>query len=152
MNGFAPELPAHVARYARFFEEMSAARVPALAELVTDDVHFRDPFNDVRGARAMMRIMAHMYETCDQADFRVIDTMAGGVRAFLTWEFDFRPRRMRGAAWHVDGATALTFAADGRVSAHIDYWDAGSQFYGRLPVLGRVIRMLRRRLQVAPQA
>ena len=152
MTGDAAELPAHVARYADFFDGMTAETVPGLAELVTPDVHFRDPFNDIHGAEGMLRVMAHMYETCDLARFRVVDTMASERHAFLTWEFDFRPKRLRGAPWHVDGVTELHFAPDGRVTAHLDYWDSGSQFYGRLPVLGWMIRKLHGRLQYAPSS
>lgn len=141
-------LPPHVARYAAFFDGMTAARVPELAALVAPDVHFRDPFNDIRGADAMVRIMAHMYETCDAPAFTVTGALAGGGRAYLSWAFSFRPKRMRGRPWHVDGVTELQFDAAGQVVQHLDYWDSGSQFYARLPVLGWLVRKLRHRLQV----
>ncbi|MEQ8344507.1 MAG: nuclear transport factor 2 family protein [Sneathiellaceae bacterium] len=143
-------LPPEVARYAAFFDRMTAARVPELAALVAPDVHFRDPFNDVRGAGAMLRIMAHMFETCDEAEFTVTGAMARDGRAYLTWIFRFRPKRFRGPPWHVDGVTELRFDAAGQVTQHLDFWDSGSQFYAHLPVLGWLIRMVRRRLQVAP--
>lgn len=142
------DLPAHVVRYAEFFNTMTAATVPDLRTLVTPDVHFRDPFNDVRGAAVMERIMTHMFDTCDEVQFGVVDTVAAGDMAFLTWRFRFRPRRLRGAAWQVDGVTELRFDEAGLVTAHLDYWDSGSQFFARLPVLGWFVRKVGARLQV----
>ena len=40
----------------------------------------------------------------------------------------------------------LRFADDGRVVAHIDHWDSGAQFYGKLPGLGWLIERVRRRV------
>ena len=40
----------------------------------------------------------------------------------------------------------VTLAEDGRVLAHIDHWDPAAQLYERVPVLGAVLRMIRRRL------
>jgi steroid Delta-isomerase len=38
--------------------------------------------------------------------------------------------------------------AAGRVTEHVDHFDAGSQLYARLPVVGPLVRLVRRRLQV----
>ena len=40
----------------------------------------------------------------------------------------------------------MAFDGDGRVLSHLDHWDAGGQFYARLPVLGTLIRLVKRRL------
>lgn len=143
------ELPAHVGRYAEFFNTMTATTVPELRSLVTADVHFRDPFNDVRGAAVMERIMAHMYESCDEVEFAIVDAMAAGDMAFMSWTFRFRPRRLRGPSWQVAGVTELHFNEAGLVTAHLDYWDSGSQFFARIPVLGWFVRKIGARLQVA---
>lgn len=145
----AAGVPEHILRYAAVFETMTAENVSELRALLAPDVHFRDPFNDVRDARRMVRIMAHMYQTCDVIAFRVADIQAEGDTAFMTWSFRFRPRRMSGPPWQVDGVTELHFDAAGKVTAHLDYWDSGSQFYARLPVLGWAIRKIRRRLEIA---
>jgi steroid Delta-isomerase len=40
----------------------------------------------------------------------------------------------------------LTFDSDGKVARHIDYWDAGKHFYEKLPLLGALLRAIRRRV------
>ena len=44
----------------------------------------------------------------------------------------------------IHGATHLCFAADGRVNSHRDYWDAAGELYEKLPLIGVLMRFLRR--------
>ena len=37
-------------------------------------------------------------------------------------------------------------ADDGRITLHRDYWDAAEELYEKLPVIGTLMRWLRRRL------
>ena len=48
---------------------------------------------------------------------------------------------LAGARW-VQG---LAFAPDGRIAMHRDYWDAAEELYEKLPVLGGLMRWIRRR-------
>ncbi len=77
----------------------------------------------------------------------MIDRAVSGRVAYLRWDFSFVPRR-GGAPWRIEGMSEVHFDAEGRVTAHLDHWDSGSQFYGRLPVLRHVIALIRRRLSV----
>jgi hypothetical protein len=45
------------------------------------------------------------------------------------------------------GATHLVFDADGKVAVHRDYWDAAEELYEKLPLLGGLMRWLKRRAQ-----
>ena len=53
-------------------------------------------------------------------------------------------RRFSSAEQCIRGATHLRFAADGRVSFHRDYWDAAEELYEKLPLLGSLMRGLKR--------
>jgi steroid delta-isomerase len=135
-------------RYVRFITQMTPETLDRLDELVTEDVHFRDPFSDVRGRATMKAIFAAMYRDCADVAFVIDGVLRQGDSAMLKWTFRFRPRRFGGPApWSAVGVTELHLAADGRIAAHLDYWDAGSQFYARLPVVGPLVRFVQRRLQ-----
>ena len=43
------------------------------------------------------------------------------------------------------GASQLVFDAQGRVVLHRDYWDAAEELYEKLPVVGSLMRWLKRR-------
>lgn len=129
------------------FESLAEADVPRLAEIYTADAVFKDPFNEVRGTAAISRIFGHMFETLQAPRFVIHEAVVQGEQCFLTWDFSFR--RASGELV-VRGASHLRLAADGRISMHRDYWDAAEELYEKLPVLGVLMRFLRRRLAAGP--
>lgn len=135
-------------RYARFLENLTPDALDGFDALVTEDVHFRDPFSDVRGRAAMKAIFAAMYRDCDHVSFVIDGVVRQGNEAFLKWTFHYRPRRFGGREpWTAFGVSELHLSDDGRIAAHLDHWDAGAQFYAHLPLVGPLVRFVRRRLQ-----
>ena len=56
-----------------------------------------------------------------------------------------RTRGRGAAALCIHGASHLQFDDNGRVAVHRDYWDAAEELYEKLPVVGGLMRWLRRR-------
>ena len=136
-------------RYARFWTDLTVDSIDALEELSVDDVTFTDPFNDVRGRPAFKSVLKHMFENTDRPRFHVLDRAIGNHAGYLRWDFTFHPMR-RGQAraeWRFTGMSEVSFASDGRVISHIDHWDASTQLYARLPVIGPMLRFVRARLR-----
>jgi type I restriction enzyme M protein len=50
-----------------------------------------------------------------------------------------------GAEQKIAGATHLVFNAEGQIELHRDYWDAAEELYEKLPVVGSLMRWLKRR-------
>jgi steroid Delta-isomerase len=129
-----------------WFERLAPADLPRLAEIYTADAHFKDPFNDVQGVAAIRRIFEHMFGALEAPRFVVHDVLVQGDRCFLSWDFRFRMRRFSAAEQVIHGASLLRLAADGRITRHRDYWDAAEELYEKLPVLGALMRWLKRRV------
>ncbi len=142
-------LEAAVAAYVAFYEGLTPESLGRLDELCSPTVRFRDPFNDVTGVAAYRGILARMFEDVAEPRFEVIDRALSGRVAYLRWDFSFTPRK-GGAPWHIEGMTEVHFDDRDRVAAHLDHWDSGSQFYGRLPLLRHLIGLIRKRLAVPP--
>lgn len=129
-----------------FFESLSPADLDRIGDLYAPDARFKDPFNEVQGLGAIRAIFAHMFEALHEPRFVVTGGFAQGDEAFLTWDFVFRFKRFDTASVQtVRGATHLRFAPDGRVTLHRDYWDAAEELYEKLPVVGGLMRWLKRR-------
>jgi ketosteroid isomerase-like protein len=134
-----------VERLKHFFETLSPATVEReLDAIYAPDARFKDPFNDVRGIGAIRRVFAYMYEQVDAPRFVITEAVCEGDQAFLTWDFRFRLRRWRDGEQTIRGATHIQFLVDGRVVMHRDYWDAAEELYEKLPILGGLIRWLKR--------
>ncbi|MGN6389148.1 MAG: nuclear transport factor 2 family protein [Burkholderiaceae bacterium] len=133
-----------LARVTTFFETLSADDVAGLTALYAPDACFKDPFNEVHGVAAIERIFRHMFVQVDAPRFVVTEAFAVGDQAFLAWEFHFRMKRFSALPQCIRGASHLRFSPDGKVAAHRDYWDAAEELYEKLPVLGRLMRWLKR--------
>jgi hypothetical protein len=136
---------AKLERLRQFFETISPQSVAAIGTVYAADAYFKDPFNEVRGVPAIERIFRHMFEQVDAPRFVVHDAVIQGDQGFVTWDFRFRMRRFNRDEQVIRGASHLRFDAAGLVVFHRDYWDAAEELYEKLPVLGGLMRFLRRR-------
>jgi hypothetical protein len=135
-----------VDRIAEAFQTLSPAGVEMLATLYAPQARFKDPFNDVQGLAEIQRIFRHMYVTLDNPRFLITGRIVQGEQCFLTWEFHFAFKRFqRGRAQCIVGSSHLVLDDEGRIVLHRDYWDAAEELYEKLPVVGRLMRWLKRR-------
>jgi limonene-1,2-epoxide hydrolase len=134
-----------VARIVQAFEQLTPDSLARLGDLYTEDARFKDPFNEVQGVPAIRAVFEHMYATLDAPRFLIRDVVAQGDQCFLTWDFIFSMRRFNRDEQTVRGGSHLKLAADGRISLHRDYWDVAEELYEKLPVLGGLMRWLKRR-------
>ena len=135
-----------LSRYACFMETLRPETVEGLQEIVCEHVHFKDPFNDVIGSQAMQAIFIHMFETLDHARFHVHAHGMLGETGILHWSFE---SELRQKPWTFEGMSRIEFGATGRVSSHIDHWDAARDFYEHFPIIGHMLRGARKRIAAA---
>ena len=150
MNTPPRHADARVARIVQLFESLAPSDLVRLVRFYAQDASFKDPFNDVRGVDAVRRVFEHMFDTLAEPRFVVHDIVVQDDQCFLTWDFEFRLRRRRAAPMRIRGSSQLRLAADGRIAHHRDYWDAAEELYEKLPLLGALMRWLKRRLQPPP--
>ena len=132
-----------VPAYIAFFEALRTASLNELDRYFAPDVHFSDPFNDVTGRDAVRRIFEHMFMHTEEPRFIVEGWMCKDNTASLRWQFQCR---LEGLAISVPGMSFVRFDDRGKVTEHIDYWDPAAGIYEQLPLLGSLMRYLRRRL------
>lgn len=141
-----PAARAAVETIVHSFENLSPQRVAQLGAIYAPDATFKDPFNAVRGLPEIQAIFAHMYVSLESPRFVITHRIVDGNQCFLTWEFRFRFRR-----FHTDvdqcivGGSHLQLDTDGRITLHRDYWDAAEELYEKIPMLGALMRWLKRK-------
>lgn len=128
-----------------WYQTLSPASLARLPDFYTEDAYFKDPFQEFRSRRRLQRVYAHMFETLEAPRFEILNTLVDGDQALLVWNMHFRHG---GKALRIHGSTHMTFAPDGRVKYHRDYWDAAEELYEKLPVLGWLLRQVKKKLQV----
>ncbi len=127
------------------FETLSPATLPALVALYATHARFVDPFNDVLGAEKIHAIFSHMFTQVREPRFTVTKVIASEADIFMRWDFHFymgkRPAR-------IHGSTHFEINSAGLITLHRDYWDAAQELYEKLPVLGCLLRFIRRKIAV----
>ena len=138
-----------LARFAAFFAAFASDRIDRQFDLTyADDVFFNDGLKTLRGAAALkpyLRESAHAVEDCR---VQVEDSARTGHGEYLVrWRMMIRFKRFKRGVdtWSI-GISHVRFAADGRVAYQQDYWNAADGLYEHVPLLGALIRAIKRRL------
>ena len=135
-----------VDRIADTFQALTPAGVETLGAIYTPNARFKDPFNDVQGLAEIQRVFRHMYASLDNPRFVVTGRIVQDAQCFLTWEFHFAFKNFQqGRAQRILGGSHLVLDGEGRITLHRDYWDAAEELYEKLPVVGGLMRWLKRR-------
>lgn len=113
-------------------------------QLTIPDIRFSDPFNTVCGQDAVLRVLNHFAQTISDPHFDIRHTAWSGNTCLVRW--DFSGRFSDDSVWSFPGVSEISLAPDNRIAEHIDHWDAATYFYQQLPVIGAVIRWIKRRI------
>jgi steroid delta-isomerase len=131
-------------RLVRFYETLDRSKLDQLDKVYAQDAFFKDPFNEVRGVPAIRRIFEHMFVQVNAPRFVVSSRLLRGDEAFMVWEMHFNMKRPAGKEQCIRGATHIRFGPRGLVEHHRDYWDAAEELYEKVPLLGSLMRWLKR--------
>ncbi len=140
-----------LSRYVRALETLEPGTLAGLLALCDPEIHFRDPFNDCHGIDAFGRVMNDIFDKLDNVRFtahHVAWSASDESCALLQWTLRANLRAFANKSWQVEGCSVLHVAENGSITAHYDYWDAASALYERIPLIGFVLRSLRRRIRV----
>ncbi len=138
-SGFDP-----LQRYVSYLEGFSPDSLDVLEDYCTSDMVFSDPFNLTRGRSAYRRILEKMYEDVPSISFVVTRSCGTCVSGYITWQFSGTTRQGNNISF--EGVSELLFDAEGKVSSHRDFWDPAAGLYETLPVIGWLLRKIRRKL------
>ncbi|AGE24190.1 MULTISPECIES: nuclear transport factor 2 family protein [Pseudomonas] len=134
-------------RFAQAFATLDKHNLHLLDSLYSQDIAFADPLHQVHGLPELRRYFSELYSHISQLrfDYQGFDEVAEG-EGYLRWKMSFcHPRLNGGKVVRVEGCSHLMWR-DNKVYRHRDYFDAGAMLYEHLPVFGRVISWLKRRI------
>ena len=129
------------------FNRLDRNNLSLLDNIYHPDICFIDPAHTLDGLPALKQYFASLYENVRSIRFAFDAPMQSGRRAVVTWTLHMtHPRLAKGRPVAVQGCSCLTFAPDDRVTGHRDYFDLGAMIYEHLPLVGGLIRTVKKRL------
>lgn len=140
----ATALKAAACNFAEVIRHLDADALDELACVFSPEARFKDPFNDVIGRDAIVRVFAHGFRRCPKLRF-LVEEMAFVPDAqvvYFYWRFCCgTPEQLT-----LTGVSRVVFDELGLVIEHVDYWDPAEQVYDKVPLLGAILRWVRGRL------
>jgi steroid Delta-isomerase len=136
-----------IAKLIDFYHLLTPEAVARMDEFYAQDAYFKDPFNEVNSLEDIQKIFRHMFVHLSEVKFTVNETIAQDSGAVLIWDFTFRIKKYRPEILQrIRGVSHLRFNSDGKVNYHRDYWDAAEELYEKLPLIGGLMRFLKKRM------
>ncbi|HEX4842717.1 MAG TPA: nuclear transport factor 2 family protein [Limnobacter sp.] len=128
-----------------FYEHLTPDSVKDLPRHYDAKAYFKDPFNEVNAVEDITRIFAEMFQQVDNPRFVVHTAFESGQQVFMAWHFLFEMKRFKAGQTQVcRGSSHLVLNQSGLVQSHRDYWDTAEELYEKIPVLGGLMRWLKK--------
>lgn len=137
-----------LAQFCTRFNKLDKNCTEILSQLYTQDVIFHDPLHRIEGRGSLEQYFKALYENVTSCRFEFHQQALQGEIAFVSWTMHLSHRRLAGGkAIAVEGCSVLCFPehAEGRVSRHRDHFDLGALLYENLPLLGPLVKGVKRR-------
>ena len=143
------DIPNHLAAYLRHFTHIQSLSPEDCRDHIHPMIRFVDPFSDVIGAGKLVAILQKTLDDVTDPQFTVqeIWMVEPDRKGMVKWRFQGQVSLIGNL--DVTGISEIDLDDDGLVISHRDYWDAGLEVYGKMPLLGRLIRRLRQKLAVS---
>ena len=133
--------------YALLFSQLTPDNLSGIADLLSDEIVFSDPFNLTRGRDKFIRIFQHMFDVMENPKFEILDLSFSSRAGYIKWRLTGKVKRWRRISINITGMSEVVNDESGLITAHYDHWDSASQLLVFIPVLGLptvwLLRLLR---------
>ncbi|MEI6714219.1 MAG: nuclear transport factor 2 family protein [Verrucomicrobiota bacterium] len=147
----SPEETVAVERFKEFLRKVGDVRFVSenARKVYSDDAFLDDTLVVHHGAAAIEKYFLKTATTVSAFKVQIDDVSRSGSNYYVRWTMEFAaPALSGGELVHSVGISQIRFNPEGKVAFHQDFWDSGKNFYAHLPVVGGVIGLIRRRLQI----
>ncbi len=127
-----------------FYSDFSAENLGKLPDLYAANAVLVDPVHKVEGVSAIVGYFRSIMSDVRTCRFTFENVLETEGQAVLEWTMTFKHPRLGKDSIAVKGCSVLRMSD--KIDHHRDYYDLGEMLYEHVPVLGYVVRSLRRKL------
>ena len=127
-----------VKKYIYLFSNLSIDNINEFDDIISKDIIFIDPFNNIKGIDAFKKIFHHMFENVKEPKFFILDYSINKQRVFLKWKMTFFAFK---SLQTIEGMSELELNDAGKVASHIDYWDSLNGIFIKIPFIGYLYKI-----------
>lgn len=131
-------------KFKSYFENLDNSKVNSLKDIYSFDILFQDPVHKIEGLDNLERYFSKLNSNLENGKFKFTSEYVIENKAILEWEMVLATKRPR-ANVTAQGISILSIK-DNKVTSHRDYFDVGEVFYENIPVIGGILRLIKRRI------
>lgn len=133
-------------RFEQFYASINEDTIKCLPEIYAGHVRFVDPVAQHNGLSELVEYFERLMANTQSCTCTIHSMLEQQDKVMLDWTMQFaHPRLNGGNLVNVDGVTVLKLEQD-RIVYHRDYYDMGQMIYEQVPLLGAVIKGVKKRM------
>ena len=138
-----------IAQFEKFNGDFSVANITNnTANVYASEVYFCDPFKQIHGEAEFQAYLLRSAQAVAEYHMDWKDVASHDGNYYFRWVMTLKLKRdgKNKPATLTTGMSHVRFDKDGKVVFHQDYYDAGAFLYEKVPIMGGVIRHIKKSL------
>jgi hypothetical protein len=129
------------------FNQFDGRNLDLLDQFYASNIQFEDPLTKVSGLHKLKDYFFAAYKNVSSIRFDFYEINQSGDKYTGLWTMHLKvPGLNGGKEYQVQGVSILHFDDKGLICYHRDFLDLGDMVYERLPVIGKMIKLLKKKL------
>jgi len=121
--------------------------LPKIRHVFAENAYFNDTLKEVNGNDAIETYLRQGFKALESCTFEFTDVAVSGSDYYFRWIADMKFKSLKkGRVLRSHGMTHIRFDETGKVVLQQDFWDSGSGIFEHIPVLGGLIKLIKRRV------
>ena len=136
-----------IALIKKTFNGLDKNNLLILNNFYDENIDFTDPIGNIKGLSLLKKYYAHVYANVISINFDFQQVNYQNDFYFAKWIMNIQVKGLNGGApYPVEGFSVIKFNDHNKVDYHRDYLDLGSMVYENIPVLGKAIKLIKKKL------
>jgi hypothetical protein len=132
--------------FCRIYQSLEHDNLHQLKEVYSQKIEFIDAVENINGLDALTEYFEHLYQNMKYCRFLIDNVIEQDGQACLIWRMEYAHHKINsGKMITVDGSSFLKFSD--KIDFHRDYVDMGQMLYEHLPVVGVVIKGIKKKVR-----
>jgi len=135
-------------RIEEIFNALNKDTMHLLDDFYHGEIVFEDPLGHIEGLEDLRAYYANLYEGAAEVSFAFTDEVVQDDTHIVMWIMRMKVKRLnKGEPIEVVGNSLIRFGDEDKVVYHRDYFDMGAMIYEHVPVVGWMVKKVKKRLQ-----
>lgn len=137
----------HMEKFLALYRTLTVDNLELLQEVYREDIRFIDPAHEIRGLDELRAYFHCLYKDLQSIDFHFSPPLIVENSGSVRWRMTFSHKGLaKGKPLSLEGISYIEFDGEGKVFFHRDYFDLGAMLYEHVPLLGRLVLFIKKRL------